>query len=111
MKTLDVYQTSMHEFIHALGLGHTWNGKGDMICSAQQMEGQWIYTCDENARDVYPDDNRPTNFNVDAIIHMYGKDGFAAPNPGLVEHCFAYLNDMTTPGSNNFTSTSLDRTG
>jgi hypothetical protein len=39
---------------------------------------------------------------------LYGRDGFAAPNPGLVSHYFAYANDMITFRSNNFNSTSFD---
>ena len=29
----DVYKSTMHEFLHSLGLGHTWHEVDDMMCS------------------------------------------------------------------------------
>ena len=63
--------TAAHEFIHAVGLGHTFNKPGDMMCSVEDG----VPTCD-SARKVY----EPSNLNLAGVAHIYGADGFSNPN-------------------------------
>jgi hypothetical protein len=102
----EVSRIASHEFAHALGLGHTWQELGDMMCSSDYLQTDFakrfavtyrdalgqiapgllsnllvkIHSC-EGAPDKYPDDeNEPSNFDIGAMIYSYGNDGFGAPN-------------------------------
>lgn len=54
----EVYSTTIHEVIHALGLGHTWYEIGDLMRSTEEDEYNIpVDTCDpENSKDIYIDD-------------------------------------------------------
>ena len=67
-----VGSTAMHEFIHAIGIGHTFNIRGDRMCSSEDG----VPTCpDLSARS-----NKPSDLNLAAIVVAYGTDGFQNPN-------------------------------
>ena len=72
----DVSATAAHEFIHAIGLGHTFNIAGDMMCSVEND----VPTCD----DLYSKSNTPSALNLAAIVAAYGIDGFSNPNNEVV---------------------------
>ena len=68
----DIARTAGHEFIHAMGLGHTFNKPGDVMCSRENG----VPTC-------YPDTKRsstPSSLNLGAVAKIYGTDGFVNPN-------------------------------
>ena len=69
---VDVSATAAHEFIHAVGLGHTFNKKGDFMCSIEN--GVW--TCP----DIYSKSKTPSSLNLAAVAKLYGTDGFTNPN-------------------------------
>jgi len=70
--TQGVMRTATHEFAHAMGLGHTFNKKGDMMCSI------------ENSRSTCPPspskEARPSGLVLDAMAALYGRDGYTVPN-------------------------------
>lgn len=68
----DVSGTVAHEFIHAMGVGHTFGLVSDMMCG---REGG-VDTCP--GIDRGPD--TPSDLNVGAVVASYGDDGFAPPN-------------------------------
>ena len=80
----DVYKSTMHEFLHSLGLGHTWHEVDDMMCSTEWFLGTNKWTCDNDV-DPYNDHNKPTEFNVRALVHTYGNNGFQEPNANIRE--------------------------
>lgn len=49
-------------------------------------------TCDIQA-DAYVDDNKPSRFDIDALIYAYGRDGFKLPNRPLL-----FINNFFTYG-------------
>ncbi len=63
--------TAAHEFIHAVGLGHTFNKPGDMMCSVENG----IPTCDSASKNYVP-----SSLNLAGVTHLYGLDGFPNPN-------------------------------
>ena len=69
---VDVAATAGHEFIHAVGLGHTFNKKGDMMCSVEDNRP----TCDG----LSSKSKTPSNLNLAAVAQIYGTDGFGSPN-------------------------------
>ena len=71
----DVSGTAAHEFIHAIGVGHTFNIAGDMMCSVEDD----IPTCGGSG----PKSNTPSDLNLAAIVAAYGTDGFQNPNNGV----------------------------
>jgi hypothetical protein len=73
----DVSATSAHEFIHAIGLGHTWNKQGDLMCSAEKINGQWTDTCPNYSAGK---SKIPSELNLSGVIKLYGVDGFKNPN-------------------------------
>ena len=68
----DVMATAAHEFIHALGLGHTFGKDGDRMCSTKDG----VPTCPS----LVPKEKKPSILNLDAVAAIYGTDGFENPN-------------------------------
>ena len=71
----DVNAIAAHEFIHAMGLGHTFDIAGDMMCSVENDAP----TCDN----VDSKSNTPSSLNLAAIVAVYGTDGFSNPNNAI----------------------------
>lgn len=69
---VDVSATAAHEFIHAVGLGHTFNKAGDMMCSVEDGRA----TCNN----LDSKSKIPSILNLEAVVELYGKDGFQNPN-------------------------------
>ena len=65
-------ETAAHEFIHAMGLGHAFNKRGDMMCSVEDGRP----TCPGLGSEA----GIPSDLNAGAVAEMYGADGFASPN-------------------------------
>lgn len=63
--------TAAHEFIHAIGIGHTFNIRGDMMCSVENG----VPTCPSGTKST-----NPSGLNLAAIAAAYGTDGFQNPN-------------------------------
>jgi hypothetical protein len=75
-----VYSTALHEFAHALGLGHAFNINNDLMCSAEvDINGNLMPTCEFFEADVI----EISEADVAALIYKYGVDGFEPPNTGL----------------------------
>ena len=68
----DVAATAVHEFIHAVGVGHTFNIRGDRMCSIEDD----VPTCP----DLSSKSKTPSGLNLAAIVAIYGTDGFQNPN-------------------------------
>ena len=68
----DIARTAGHEFIHAMGLGHTFNKPGDVMCSRENN----IPTCRPEITKSYT----PSSLNLGAVAKIYGTDGFQNPN-------------------------------
>ena len=68
----DVAATAGHEFIHAMGLGHAFNKKGDLMCSVEDG----VQTCPSSVTRS----NQPSDFNLAATAYLYNSDGFKNPN-------------------------------
>ena len=68
----DIARTAGHEFIHAMGLGHTFNKPGDVMCSRENN----IPTC----RPEITKSSTPSSLNLGAVAKIYGTDGFQNPN-------------------------------
>ena len=83
----DVTRTAGHEFIHAMGLGHTFNKPRDMMCSV-----------DDNGPTCGPysgsKSNTPSSLNLAGVVQLYGTDGFSNPNNNVA------FNDRFYDGSN-----------
>ena len=67
----DVARTAAHEFIHAVGLGHAFGIRGDLMCSEEDN----VPTCPSGSKS-----RTPSALNLDAVVHIYGTDGFKNPN-------------------------------
>jgi len=67
-----VEAVSAHEYIHAVGLGHTYFKNGDLMCSYEKGKP----TC---PGETYRS-KTPTDFNLAATANLYGTDGFKNPN-------------------------------
>ncbi len=75
-----VYSTALHEFAHALGLGHAFNINNDLMCSAEvDVNGNLSPTCEFFESDVI-EISEP---DVAALLYKYGVDGFEPPNREL----------------------------
>jgi hypothetical protein len=75
-----VYSTAMHEFAHALGLGHAFNINNDLMCSAEpDINGNLMPTCEFFETDVI----EISEADVAALVYKYGVDGFEPPNTEL----------------------------
>ena len=68
----DAAATAAHEFIHAMGLGHAFNKRGDLMCSVEDGRA----TCPGSSSEA----GVPSDLNTGAVAKMYGTDGFASPN-------------------------------
>ena len=68
----EVGATAAHEFIHAMGLGHTFGIDGDLMCSVEAAGP----TCPF----FIPKSKVPSALNLDAVAEIYGIDGFKDPN-------------------------------
>jgi len=67
-----VEATSAHEYIHAVGLGHTFNKPGDLMCSTENGKA----TCPSSSHWS----KTPSALNLAATAKLYGTDGFKNPN-------------------------------
>lgn len=76
--------TIMHEFGHALGLGHTHNQNKDLMCSFEKG----AKTCSALA-DPKTD---PSDLNLQGIFYIYGTDGFDGYNRVLVNKPYFVYN-------------------
>ena len=75
-----VYSTALHEFAHALGLGHAFNMNDDLMCSAEvDTNGNLVPTCETFQTDV----EEISEADVAALVYKYGIDGFEPPNTEL----------------------------
>jgi hypothetical protein len=75
-----VYSTALHEFAHALGLGHAFNINNDLMCSAEaDINGNLVPTCEFFETDV----EEISEADVAALVYKYGVDGFEPPNTEL----------------------------
>jgi hypothetical protein len=75
-----VYSTALHEFAHALGLGHAFNINNDLMCSAEvDINGNLAPTCEFFEADVI----EISEADVAALVYKYGVDGFEPPNTEL----------------------------
>ncbi|MBT5171426.1 MAG: hypothetical protein HOL90_04020, partial [Candidatus Nitrosopelagicus sp.] len=68
-----VSATAGHEFIHTVGLGHAFNKVGDVMCSVENGQP----TCPTS---FFGKSTIPSDFNLEAVKVMYGKDGWKNPN-------------------------------
>lgn len=66
--------TAVHEFVHAIGLGHAFNVPGDLMCSYEDGYG---WTCPGNTGSK---STTLSELNLDALVAVYGTDGFTNPN-------------------------------
>ena len=89
----DISATAAHEFIHAIGLGHTFNIAGDMMCSVEDD----VPTCE----DLYSKSNTPSSLNLAAIVAAYGTDGFSNPNNEVMRGEVFTLVDYQSRADNN----------
>ncbi|MGI0063416.1 MAG: hypothetical protein ACREAL_00890 [Nitrosopumilaceae archaeon] len=81
----DVAATSAHEFIHAVGLGHTFGLSGDLMCSSENGQA----TCPNS----YSKSNTPSALNLAATVKLYGTDGFKNPNNSVTYGTKFYAGD------------------
>ncbi len=102
----DIHRTAAHEFIHAMGLGHAFNKKGDMMCSFEYDNGKKFKTCpDLNSRS-----NRPSDLNLEAVEHLYNSDGFKNPNKSVLYKSKFVAGDSQSSGT-SVSKSSLDSDG
>ena len=83
-----VSATAAHEFIHAVGLGHTFNKPRDMMCSVEDD----VPTCGSHSGSK---SNTPSSLNLAGVAQLYGTDGFSNPNNNV-----AYRDRFYPDGSN-----------
>jgi len=81
----EVAGTAAHEFVHAMGLGHTFNSKYDLMCSYEYG----MPTCPKETSRP----NKPSDLNLYALSAIYGNDGFKTPNNYIFEKQKFYLTD------------------
>ena len=75
---IEIGATAVHEFVHAIGLGHTFNLPGDLMCS---YEDDYGLTC---PNDTGFKSATFSDLNLAAIAAIYGQDGYTNPNNHIV---------------------------
>lgn len=112
----DVSATAAHEFIHAVGLGHTFNKAGDMMCS---VEGGKPTCSNLNFKS-----KTPSTLNLEGVKEIYGQDGFQKPNNNVYynskfalgntenyqDNILSPIKDKCHTSNNNYDSTINDLT-
>ena len=83
--------TALHEFIHAMGVGHTFNIPNDRLCSVEPGYGD---TCPG----TYSKSDLPSELNLAAVAAVYGTDGFQNPNNHITYKERFTLNDRQSGG-------------
>jgi len=91
-----VSYVAAHEFVHAIGVGHTFGKLGDMMCSSEYVNGKMTPTCPFTT-DYKP--NTSTDLHWSAIAELYGTDGFKGQN-NIVEYKSKFSGEVD---SNSFT--------
>jgi hypothetical protein len=76
-----IYSTMLHEFGHALGLGHAYYNDGDLMCGKQGFNGVTNETCKQYS----VQSARPSALDIKALFYIYGTDGFNEPNNRLLD--------------------------
>jgi tetratricopeptide (TPR) repeat protein len=95
----EVYSIVLHEFGHVLGLDHTFNMKGDLMCPNSYDES--IDEDDEYDGCVWSKgENAPSDLDLDALIYKYGYDGFNSPNTKVKEESRFDFSFLYPPISN-----------
>ncbi len=90
----DVSAAAAHEFIHAMGVGHTFNKKGDLMCSKERGQD----TCPT----ISSKSKTPSTLNLEAVQTIYGKDGFTNPNNNVK---YKQKYPIDTSNNNNYIPT------
>lgn len=103
----EIGATAVHEFVHAIGLGHTFNIPNDLMCSVEEDYGA---TCPGTF-------NKSTVFselNLRALASIYGTDGFQNPNNHIIPDTrFATDGSITIPSADgtNGINTGAEQSG
>ena len=84
--------TALHEFIHAIGVGHTFNIPNDRLCSVERGYGP---TCPG----TYAKSDLPSELNLAAVAAVYGTDGFQNPNNDITRNERFTLNGYQSGGT------------
>ncbi len=96
-----VSATATHEFAHAMGLGHTWNKRGDLMCSYEDLDGKRVYTCPS----APSKSKTPSDLDLAAMANLYGQDGFKNPNTSV-----EYKSKFSLTEQNKQTKPTIDKT-
>ena len=72
LTSASLYKTILHEFAHTLGLGHAHTKGNDLLCGLDN----YSITCPS----LPSDDSRPSKLDVNALLSIYGNDGFGGYN-------------------------------
>ena len=88
----EIGATAVHEFVHAIGLGHTFNIPGDLMCSVEDD----VPTCPGSS----PKSTVFSELNLRALASIYGTDGFQNPNNHIIRDTrFATGGSITVPST------------